>query len=552
MTNFRKVIRVSQETFDDTVRENIEEFEMEVNEAIADAIEQFKKQGVNLSNIDQSVAHAKGEQPPMLKALQNLKDTKDSITPESDTTSYLESLRVLRTSLVDESQDYQTLAGCNGGVELMIELIQCTNANISAQSMDAFRALLRNHKTNQEFVRQSGLAALASVMQDAMNKKDISVIENLLLCVRSTAVRNEQNKVGWRRAGGCALLLKTLDELATVERCGLIKEVCLTIRCIISRDDPSVEIASAAEAIKEIVDGGVMGIVLPKLEALNDLSGVTATADQKEGALALAQKAAQLKISNELPPAPAPNNDDFVQDAVCGLCSVLKGIITTDETCKQFIKQHDGLNLVVTSLQKYGMMNDKCAKWGLAAMRNISGNDKFKKQVSSHLPLFCTLMQKYTQYPGTLEQGYAVLATLALRQPELQQQMIELDAHMMALQHLEIHKAVQGPANGAFLRQAILALRNIVSRSPDVHDSVLSTGAEELLRALHANAQCDDEAYLALQALQCELKSLNRRNTRKEAYAKADNFRETWDESEGISEAIDATPMPDLTSYKVC
>ena len=44
--------RISQETFDDVVRENIEDFEMEKAEALAEAINQFKSQGVDLSVID--------------------------------------------------------------------------------------------------------------------------------------------------------------------------------------------------------------------------------------------------------------------------------------------------------------------------------------------------------------------------------------------------------------------------------------------------------------------------------------------------------------------
>ena len=44
---------ISQETFDGVVKKNTEEFgmELEMAEAIADAMEQFEKQGINLHNI---------------------------------------------------------------------------------------------------------------------------------------------------------------------------------------------------------------------------------------------------------------------------------------------------------------------------------------------------------------------------------------------------------------------------------------------------------------------------------------------------------------------
>ena len=42
---------ITQETFDAVVKENVDEFGMEMAEAIKDAREQFEKQGINLGNI---------------------------------------------------------------------------------------------------------------------------------------------------------------------------------------------------------------------------------------------------------------------------------------------------------------------------------------------------------------------------------------------------------------------------------------------------------------------------------------------------------------------
>jgi hypothetical protein len=43
--------KISQETFDNVVKENMDEFEMSIEEAIEDAIKQFESQGVDLSAI---------------------------------------------------------------------------------------------------------------------------------------------------------------------------------------------------------------------------------------------------------------------------------------------------------------------------------------------------------------------------------------------------------------------------------------------------------------------------------------------------------------------
>lgn len=42
---------ISQETFDDVVKENIVEFSMDINEAKDETVKQFEAQGINLANI---------------------------------------------------------------------------------------------------------------------------------------------------------------------------------------------------------------------------------------------------------------------------------------------------------------------------------------------------------------------------------------------------------------------------------------------------------------------------------------------------------------------
>lgn len=47
--------RITQDTFDAVVKENMEEFEMSAEEALADSIQQFESQGINLANIIKEV-----------------------------------------------------------------------------------------------------------------------------------------------------------------------------------------------------------------------------------------------------------------------------------------------------------------------------------------------------------------------------------------------------------------------------------------------------------------------------------------------------------------
>ena len=61
--------KISQETFDEVVKENIEDFDMSQKDALKDATAQFLKQGVDLSNIDLSGGIGKDEIMAAIKLL---------------------------------------------------------------------------------------------------------------------------------------------------------------------------------------------------------------------------------------------------------------------------------------------------------------------------------------------------------------------------------------------------------------------------------------------------------------------------------------------------
>ena len=83
--------KISQETFDEVVRENIEDFDHSPEEAIRDAIDQFKKQGIDLSNIDKTGGIGRQE---MLDALESLVRTTELKAPD-DIISAVDSLSQL-------------------------------------------------------------------------------------------------------------------------------------------------------------------------------------------------------------------------------------------------------------------------------------------------------------------------------------------------------------------------------------------------------------------------------------------------------------------------
>lgn len=66
---------ISQETFDDAVKENIIEFSMSTDEAKKETIEQFEAQGINLANIikDLTINEETGR-PVLNETIEKLKE----------------------------------------------------------------------------------------------------------------------------------------------------------------------------------------------------------------------------------------------------------------------------------------------------------------------------------------------------------------------------------------------------------------------------------------------------------------------------------------------
>lgn len=85
---------ISQETFDDVVKENIVEFSMTIEEAKNETIEQFEAQGINLANIikDLSINEDSGR-PILLETVEKLKST-DSALSTADLIELLKTLSI--------------------------------------------------------------------------------------------------------------------------------------------------------------------------------------------------------------------------------------------------------------------------------------------------------------------------------------------------------------------------------------------------------------------------------------------------------------------------
>ena len=106
--------RISQETFDSVVKENIDDFGMDPEEAVADAVQQFISQGVDLSCIVKSAGPA--SESPVIKAIEALSSAIEA--SPSDPLARIAAMKGLCDVLQDK--DSRVLAGENDAVILLL------------------------------------------------------------------------------------------------------------------------------------------------------------------------------------------------------------------------------------------------------------------------------------------------------------------------------------------------------------------------------------------------------------------------------------------------
>ena len=146
--------RISQETFDSVVKENIDDFGMEPDEAVADAVQQFISQGVDLSCIVKSAGPA--SESPVIKAIEALARACDAVP--SDPQERMSAMQNLCAVL--EDKDCRVLAGEHDAVLL---ILRCCGGGGSVTSVQPA-------PSNAEI--EIALGALHAVIKDTVDNSD--------------------------------------------------------------------------------------------------------------------------------------------------------------------------------------------------------------------------------------------------------------------------------------------------------------------------------------------------------------------------------------------
>ncbi|XP_029380969.1 armadillo repeat-containing protein 6 [Echeneis naucrates] len=449
--------RITQETFDAAVRENMEEFDMDPDEALRDAVEQFESQGVDLSCIVKAVpavssVETQEEQThEVLQALDSLRIGKDSASVmevTDDIKCFTEqcSLGFAQRYLAAQKDAYPViLSYCKKSVDEQEAVLA------------ALKALVALTDGQPDLLDAEGQQFLL----DILNKyqADFSVAHAAICAVRQCCLKHEQNRQDLVKGGVLPLLTNSVKQHS--ECAEVVKEASAALRVMTFDDDVRVTFGHAHEHAKMIV--------------------------LEHNGLKILIEAAKAHIDNI--------------SVLSELCAALSRLAVRNEFC-QDICDLGGLKLMMTLLAEC-YETAELVRQVLNALRAIAGNDDVKDAVvnAGGVQLIVIAMNRHMTNSAVCEQGCACLSVLALRKPNNCKVIMEDGGALAAVQAMKAHTDAVNVQ-----KQACMLLRNLVSRMRNYSQPILEMGAEALIaQALKTHQDCGDVAKAALRDLGCQV-----------------------------------------------
>ncbi|KAK7945723.1 hypothetical protein WMY93_001451 [Mugilogobius chulae] len=321
--------RITQETFDAAVRENMEEFEMGPAEALKDAVEQFESQGVDLSCIVKAVPEDScGD-----------KQEKPSSVTGFGVHPYWKRLgEIIRHQAVHRAVFTwvcTAIPGCSKGAYAVILSFCVDSVETQDAALAGLLALAALSDGQPDLLDAEGQQFLLNIFK---KYQDCPVVLCAAICtVRHCCLKHEQNRQDLIKGGILALLIKVITQHS--ECAELVKEASIALRVMTFDDDVRVTFGHAHEHAKMIV-----------LEH----NGLKVLIDAAKAHL---------------------NNTSVLSE----VCATLSRLAVRNEFC-QDICDLGGLKLIMTLLAD-NYESQELVRQVLSAIRAIAGNDDVKDAV---------------------------------------------------------------------------------------------------------------------------------------------------------------------------
>ncbi|KAH9620849.1 hypothetical protein KSS87_011831, partial [Heliosperma pusillum] len=202
-----KKTKISQEAFDELVRENVEDLGMDRSEAVEDAIETLTLQGVDLSGI---ITSGTDTPHPVLDTLNKLKQSED-----------LSATLLHHFALLCAAPDDAAIASRNGAVETLTSI--CSKLSTSSDpklvisALSALSSLLRDVQSNETFARCGGpdiiIAIISSKQQQQQQQDSVDLLNACFSVIAAAATGSEILKESFVNLNVDQLIINTFNQI---------------------------------------------------------------------------------------------------------------------------------------------------------------------------------------------------------------------------------------------------------------------------------------------------------------------------------------------------
>ena len=466
---------ITQETFDEVVRENMEDFEMSLEEALADTIQQFETQGINLSNIIK-VSKDDREKLPVPTSLTALK----GVANVSDACAELGNFETMC-----KEADENKLLACTSAYEVVIfnvlekfyvpeeaiEVSERDAENIKSENVALMKAVLKafascfwKGRAGPPILYPVASQLIASVVKKPAFSADLSLLGTCLRCTRIAMTRNESVKGNFFEANKFDAYIKGWFNAGLAAKdVEFLMEVCRFVRILLTDDDRR---------------QGVSPNTFARARVLGERNrpGNKAVLEQVLDVFRLVE-----------------SNPDQAAD----VCLTIRVLAVNDPIC-QDISKIGGTELLVQGISRH-LEHARFCQFACVALKMISNNDANKKLLSENGGINAVLMAlgTHADVVQVQQQGVAALSSMTLRQPK--------NCTAIAAMHgvnTVVNAMTRHPNAAEVQRSSCLLIRNLVSRNPELVEGIVQAGAGELIQlARETHAVCDDVAFSALRDL---------------------------------------------------
>lgn len=436
---------ITQETFNEAVKENIEVLGLSFQEAVEETVKQFETLQVDLSNIVKDVI----DKPLDTNEIENAVNVLNSLVKSKKVgKEVLEPLQIIQKQC-QKGLQYKVFAGKCGAYDGIISALLLSNDK--EIKIECFKCLIALMTKQPDLLNEEGVNGALKVL----DCNDLDLKKLCLKWIKECCILHEMNRQSFYDKN----ILDKIKVMLKESNIEILPDVLAVCRALVLDDDVRVEFGRAHEHARGIAS---------------------------ENLVTLTQCLSKYK-----------ENDIIINE----LLLTLSALLVRNEFCKT-VDEAGGLEMIKDILTYY-IDNEKINRQCFKLLKALAGNDDCKSHIVQNglaSPITASLNKHQKSIP-TSASALSCIAALTLRNPHNSNVFFEAQVPEVIIETMKLH-----PKEKSIQKSGSWAIRNMVSRSKNQCNHFLELGVEEVLTsALNTFKDCEYDVKSALRDLGCNV-----------------------------------------------